>query len=597
MKKSLLIALLYLTTNLIANGQGKDQTGNTSVNIVSPVQATYGLFIQNGASLSSTNNASISIHNSNLSNNGTLSDASGTIYISGNTVTNLEGSGQTTLHHVEINKSLNEVTINQNLEVGGDFTLTSGGVFLQTGNIDFGSTGKIVNETEANRIFGEGGHLKSTVNLNAPTNQNPGNLGAIISSVANLGSTEIIRRHAAISIFPFNSGIAKTFEITPTNNSGLNANLKLHFFESELNTNLETNLFGWKSNNAGSTWEKQASSIDTINNYVQLFSQNSLGLYTAHVDCPTIAISTNSPLCEGENLNLSVNINDENAEYYWDGPNFFRTTLRNPNITAITPVESGEYSLSIVQNGCTVSTTANVIVYPLPEIPTIAADNQTICKGGSVVLTGNCPIVNARFRWETPNFLGNLVLTDPEVTPDVTRTITEPGTYRGLCESQEGCLSAFVSITITEDVNCNGQNFISITPEKPAICPGSSITMTATGCSGTLTWLGGPSSQSGSSVSLSPTATTTYLVQCNSGGSGTFDVVVASNTLAVSSNVATGKERFKAVTTLTSAKKVGDPNFTPGANVIYEAGNSITLLPGFQAEKWSTFKAEIKTCL
>ncbi|WP_164490091.1 3-coathanger stack domain-containing protein [Runella sp. SP2] len=36
--------------------------------------------------------------------------------------------------------------------------------------------------------------------------------------------------------------------------------------------------------------------------------------------------------------------------------------------------------------------------------------------------------------------------------------------------------------------------------------------------------------------------------------------------------------------------------FTPNANVVYEAGNSITLLPGFSAEKTSTFLAEIKGC-
>ncbi|MBB3837082.1 hypothetical protein FHS57_001076 [Runella defluvii] len=37
-------------------------------------------------------------------------------------------------------------------------------------------------------------------------------------------------------------------------------------------------------------------------------------------------------------------------------------------------------------------------------------------------------------------------------------------------------------------------------------------------------------------------------------------------------------------------------NFTPNANVVYEAGSSIPLLPGFSAEKASTFLAEIKGC-
>jgi len=73
-------------------------------------------------------------------------------------------------------------------------------------------------------------------------------------------------------------------------------------------------------------------------------------------------------------------------------------------------------------------------------------------------------------------------------------------------------------------------------------------------------------------------------------------VKVANSTLAVGYNVVTEKERFKAFTTLTSDKKVGNVNFTPGAHVSFEAGNSITLLPGFSAEKTSTFLAEIKGC-
>ncbi len=67
--------------------------------------------------------------------------------------------------------------------------------------------------------------------------------------------------------------------------------------------------------------------------------------------------------------------------------------------------------------------------------------------------------------------------------------------------------------------------------------------------------------------------------------------------MEVGFEIATGKDRFKALNSMTSNKKIGAETFTPGANVEYEAGNSITLLQGFSVEKWSTFKAEIKGCL
>lgn len=144
--------------------------------------------------------------------------------------------------------------------------------------------------------------------------------------------------------------------------------------------------------------------------------------------------------------------------------------------------------------------------------------------------------------------------------------------------------------------NCTIPTVITISPERPAICPGTSISLTASGCTGTITWRGGESPQTGVSITVSPALTTSYSANCSTGGTETVTVKVANSTLAVGYNVVTEKERFKAFTTLTSEKKVGNVNFTPSAHVSFEAGNSITLLPGFSAEKTSTFLAEIKGC-
>jgi hypothetical protein len=137
---------------------------------------------------------------------------------------------------------------------------------------------------------------------------------------------------------------------------------------------------------------------------------------------------------------------------------------------------------------------------------------------------------------------------------------------------------------------------ITVLPEKPAICPGASVTLTASGCSGTVTWTGGATPQNGASVSVSPVATTIYTVNCIAGGSTTVKVMVATPSITVTADVQSGKETVKAIQTIVSDKKVGVLNVTPGPNVIYEAGNSITLQPGFVAEKSSVFKAEIKGC-
>jgi surface protein len=552
---------------------------------------TIGFYVESGASLKVTNGGSLSLTNTKLVNNGTVTSTNGTLTLKGDATTTIEGTGQTQLNHLTIDNSQQNVELRKNISVSGDLTLTSGNLSLVSGNIDFGTTGKIMNETETNRIFGTGGYLLANANLNAPNSTNPANLGAIIKSTANLGETVIKRTHTPLNVR--NAGIERVYEITPTNNTNLNASLKLKYFDAELNGNIKNALRAWKSEDNGSTWVYLPSGNDVVGNEIQVSNVPGMGLFTGHVECPQFIINTVAPLCERETLNLGLNPTDDEATYNWTGPNGFNANTAQATRQNLLPTDAGIYTLTAIKNGCTTTATTNVVVNPLPAIPTITADNMEICKGGTVVLSGNCSTAQASFRWLAAKFEGSQTSALPSSN---SRTITEPGVYSGLCESKEGCLSDQVSITINQAADCNGQNFIVLTPEKPAICPGQSITMTANGCAGTVTWLGGPTNLTGNTAVFSPGTTTGYLANCSTGGSASFQIVVATTNLAVATNISTGKERFKAVQTLTSNKKVGDANFTPGANVIYEAGGAIILEPGFTAEKWSVFRAEIKTC-
>ncbi|TAF01813.1 MAG: hypothetical protein EAZ80_02180, partial [Runella slithyformis] len=303
-------------------------------------------------------------------------------------------------------------------------------------------------------------------------------------------------------------------------------------------------------------------------------------------------ISGNTEICFGQSAILNANdtTNRTTSTYQWTNGSMGRSVV-------VSPVVATNYQVSVTANGCTSALSAvfTVTVNPKPGPPTITADNMSICKGGSVILTGTCSVTSNQFRWTTPEFNTNGIATLPNSN---VRTINTPGVYRGLCESDKGCLSEETSITISQGSNCNGENFITITPEKPAICPNTSIMLTASGCSGTVTWaeVGGTTTQTGTTATFSPTVTKSYGAACSTGGSAVVTVVVAAANVAVANNVTTGIERVKAVSNITSDKKVGSASFTPGANVIYEAGGSITLEPGFTAEKWSVFKAEIKVC-
>jgi ELWxxDGT repeat protein len=301
-------------------------------------------------------------------------------------------------------------------------------------------------------------------------------------------------------------------------------------------------------------------------------------------------ISGRAAICNGESVTLSASAtaNDAASTFHWSGGKTGVSINVSPTVTS-------NYKVVAKYDGCNSdsSTVFTITVNRVPEQPTITADNATICRGNTVVLNGQCLSATDSFYWS------NSTVTNGDAPAGYyksTRLITEPGTYKGWCESITGCKGAEKSITITTGTNCGGKNFITITPAKPVICPGKSVTLTAAGCTGNVTWLGGVSTQTGISITVSPAASTTYLAQCSAGGFASVDVTVTTSAVTVSSNISTGTELVKAVDTIESDKKIGDPDFTPAPVVTFEAGKSILLKPGFVADARSVFKAEIKGC-
>jgi ELWxxDGT repeat protein len=303
-------------------------------------------------------------------------------------------------------------------------------------------------------------------------------------------------------------------------------------------------------------------------------------------------ISGVNEVCAGETIVLTASSNNSNLTgspvYYWTGGSTGATL-------SITPSGINTYKVMAVFNGCASDSSDVFTVYPYerPSAPVITADNAAMCKGETVVLTATCPSQGDAFYWVSENARPAIPINPMYRNA---RNISAPGTYKGYCMSYGGCKSTETSITITQDAECGIQGFITVTPDKPVICPGTSVTLSASGCSGTITWTGGPALTTGTTATFSPGTTTTYLVQCSTGGNTSVTVSVAPATATVTKNISTGTSQVKAVNTIEADKKVGDPNYTPSPKVSYEAGKSILLKPGFVAEAGTVFKAEIKTC-
>lgn len=90
-------------------------------------------------------------------------------------------------------------------------------------------------------------------------------------------------------------GSKRHFYITPANNSGLNAEIKFHYFDFEVAHLNEANLVLYKSTNNGVDWTKEGGLIDTVANYVTLSGVNNFSVWTLNdKDSAVVGVKDNS---------------------------------------------------------------------------------------------------------------------------------------------------------------------------------------------------------------------------------------------------------------------------------------------------------------
>jgi hypothetical protein len=102
---------------------------------------------------------------------------------------------------------------------------------------------------------------------------------------------------------------------------------------------------------------------------------------------PVPVATSNSPVCVGGALNL-FGAPDGMSSYSWTGPNGFTSNVQNPVIDSATALAAGTYTLTVTNsNGCTASTTVDVVINPLPE-PSITPSQDPVCANtGTVTYT------------------------------------------------------------------------------------------------------------------------------------------------------------------------------------------------------------------
>jgi hypothetical protein len=366
---------------------------------------------------------------------------------------------------------------------------------------------------------------------------------------------------------------------------------------------------------------------------------------------PIISSSNTGPYTIGQTISLN---GTGIGTYNWTGPNNFTSTLSNPTINNALSVNAGVYTLSVTGlNSCIATSTSNVVVNEIdPCDPTRIVDyfyvkagnpyqplfqlkdgmviNQTrdqvsilanpVCS--SVIIESmEMNIQGPELNWNTlqnaePNALfdnAGLNFWGRNFNPgNYTLTVT------GFARDNKGGGVTYGPKIIRFTVVGNLATINAPTLSKTSICAGSSVDVTFA-TSGTFNdinqYLIELSDTSGSFAkplligTTNTTGTITCLIPQNTVGGLKYLVrVVSSNQVVVSNpvisqvtvnplnyslvsptNNLTGTSTKKAVDSINASNKITSPS-----NVIYEAGKSVVLTPGFESS--AVFRAEIKSC-
>ena len=312
------------------------------------LKAQGGLIIGSGTNVIVINSPHIVIEDGKFKNDGVFTAGSSTVYIKGSAATpnsTIGGTSVTTFNDLNIKKNSNNTRLDFDIKVDGN--LYMGGGLLDLNNSDLELGGDIIGETGSNRITGtNGGAVIKTVELDMPFAANPGNIGVEITSAVDLGMTTIQRSHVQMANGS-NESIYRHYDISPTNNSELDATLRINYFDEELAGLTENDLEVWHFD--GANWTTQnLNSRNVSDNWVEC---SGIAFFHTH----TLAEDMSSPL-PIELISFDARLNDKKeVDIFWT-----TTTEINNDYFSVERSKDGVFFTQIAQvNGVGNSTSTH----------------------------------------------------------------------------------------------------------------------------------------------------------------------------------------------------------------------------------------------
>ncbi|MBI3511610.1 MAG: PKD domain-containing protein [Bacteroidetes bacterium] len=284
-------------------------------------------------------------------------------------------------------------------------------------------------------------------------------------------------------------------------------------------------------------------------------SVDSITVATVNSTPVTPVASSNSPLCSGTTLQLSVDT-IPGATYSWSGPNGFSSALQNPTISNITLAGAGTYTVT-ANNGCSsVPTTISVVINPTPN-PPVASSNSPLCQGSTLNLNSTL-VAGATYSWSGPG--GFTSSTQNNSIPNVTSA--NAGTY-SVTVNVNGCTSNAATVNVVINIPA----IVNAGTDQTVCANNAAVILAGSSTTGSGVWT---TSGSGTFTPSNSALNGTYNPSNADTAAGTITL-----TLTSTGNGACSSVNDQMIVTITNA-----PTSNAGADQTVCANNDVVTLNG-----------------
>lgn len=225
----------------------------------------------------------------------------------------------------------------------------------------------------------------------------------------------------------------------------------------------------------------------------------SLGKYYINIKAtnpPALAntILTNSNICAGQATTLNSSSNGVPTNWFWtiSGPTATTFSVQNPNLS-FSP--AGTYTISLLASNSASPSCPTTITLNIGSNPSLSINNTSsvLCPGKTVTITASGA---SSYTWLPGAFGGSTQIFSPLTSTNYTLHGSN-----GTCQS-----------SITTSVNVSPNFTLNVNSTASILCPGKSVTLTASGAS---SYTFNPGGITSNPAIFTPSVTTAYVVTGN----------------------------------------------------------------------------------